>query len=358
MKSIGKFLFVLFIIILLICVLAFAFYFFNLFPQFNNFIDSTFFKNKIEKNVELVDVVEEEIIIPEKKLPFINGIESIINSELIKISYKNDILDDYVLPNISLSLEDDGYALSSMGDFSWTVNFEYPIISNPVIYDNKIGLIIANNDFLLLDINTGLCTDKFTLPRTCALSLDLGLLPKNYAQYPLYNFKSEEGEEYTIVLHSEDSSDFTIVESKAVQIKSPLESYNPSETASDFIISSINGWGFEEKLETLPKIKFFLEDGQYVLSDNSIKLFLINPKYPGKYNIGLTNENGSFINDNAVVAVFTEDGALVEVSLGYVANEPNVSVYLENEIYYIVAFRILVDETQLKEVYLSSKMAL
>ena len=58
------------------------------------------------------------------------------------------------------------------------------------------------------------------------------------------------------------------------------------------------------------------------------------------------------------MAVFKEDGSLVEVSLGYVANEPNVSVYLENENYYVVAYRIFVDESSLKKVYLSSKKAL
>ena len=58
------------------------------------------------------------------------------------------------------------------------------------------------------------------------------------------------------------------------------------------------------------------------------------------------------------MAVFKEDGTLVEVSLGYVANEPNVSVYLENENYYIVAYRIFVDDASIKKVYLSSKKAL
>ncbi|MBR4012372.1 MAG: hypothetical protein IKI98_06080, partial [Spirochaetaceae bacterium] len=104
--------------------------------------------------------------------------------------------------------------------------------------------------------------------------------------------------------------------------------------------------------------EFFLEDEKYLFNDDAVRLFLYHPKNPGKCQIGLMNENGGFVNDNAVVAVFNEDGTLVEVSLGYVATEPNVSVYLEDELYYIIAYRVFVDESSLENVYLGVKKAL
>ena len=71
------------------------------------------------------------------------------------------------------------------------------------------------------------------------------------------------------------------------------------------------------------------------------------------------NENGSFINDNAVVALFKEDGTFVEVSLDYDATEPNIDVHLSNnELYYIVTYRIVTNEDSLEKVFLGAKKAL
>ena len=361
MKKFGKILLVFFIFLILLLGLGFSFYHFNLFPQFNEIVNSVIFKDKIVKPLEVVEAEEviEEIMVPKRKLPSITGFNSLYRSDFVSKSNKvENINEEYDLPNIDLVLEDNGYTLSSSNDYSWKTSFEYPIITSPVIYNNKIAFITADNFFILLDINSGEVSSTTPLEIICDLSVDLGPLQNKYGNFPFYEFTSLDGRGYTIFLDSDFQYDVKILEEEPKNLVTSLDFFAPSKEIKEDMIMNFASWGREIELNDFPRLKIFSGNDKKLIDNECINFYIYQPKQSGKYSIGLTNENGGFITDNAVVAVLKEDGSLVDVSLDYVANEPNVSVYLEKEIYYIVAYRIFVDDSSLKEVYLSSKKAL
>lgn len=357
MKKSAKFFLIFFILILLIVGIGFSFYYFKLFPQFNSFIDSMF--NIKTENVQEVVEEEEQIVIPMKKLPIITGINYVIQSDSIQKSNTNEVLEDYSLPNINLALEENGYVLSVSGEFAWKAEFEYPVVSVPCIFGNKIGLITADNQFLLLNLNSGYISDKLSLGVICDLSFETEDFSNIYLTSPFYDFTSVEGTKYSVILNSEDTYDFSVKPVEPEKVLSPLENFTPSKEIKENIISYTSTWGTDITLETFPKLKFFTEENNLLIDNEAVNFYLYSPKEQGRHSIGLMNENGSFINDNAVVALFKEDGTFVEVSLDYDATEPNIDVHLSNnELYYIVTYRIVTNEDSLEKVFLGAKKAL
>ena len=331
----------------------------NSFPVFNEFVDSVIL-GKIVEDVE-IETIEEIIETPKEKLPVISNHNFfVLSKENIKKLYVSEKIEDYDVPNVVVKLSEDCYSIMCEGDFIWEKTFSFPVISSFTIYENSLGLITANNSFVLLNLKDGSEVSVLPLEMIVKADLDYKNQVVDYGFYPKYDFVSETDEKMSIIL-DESKKYFTIAEnpdSTYEENQSLKDLFMPSKEAQNFILSRIESFGASIDKNNFPKLEFFLEDGEYSLEDDAIRFFIYQPKKAGKYTIGLTNENGAFVNDNAVVAVFKEDGSLVEVSLGYVANEPNVSVYLENENYYVVAYRIFVDESSLKEVYLSSKKAL
>lgn len=331
----------------------------NSFPVLNKFVDSKLLSKTVE-DVE-IEIIEEIIETPKEKLPVISNHNfSVLSTKSIKKTYVSEKLEDYDVPNVVVKLSEDCYSLVCEGDFSWEKTFSFPVISSFTIYENSLGLITADNSFVLLNLKDGSEMSIFPLKMIVKADLEHKNQVSNYGFHPKYDFVSEDNEKMSIILE-ESKKYFTIAENQETiygENQSLKDLFIPSKEAQNFILSRIESFGASIDKNNFPKLEFFLEDGEYFLEDDAIRFFIYQPKKAGKYTIGLTNENGAFVNDNAVVAVFKEDGTLVEVSLGYVANEPNVSVYLENENYYIVAYRIFVDDASIKKVYLSSKKAL
>lgn len=356
MKKSTKLFLIFFVLIVLIGGIGFSLYFFKIIPQFNSFVDNLL-NIKPEEVVEVME--EEQIVIPMKKLPIINGIDYVIQSDLIQKFKVDENLEDYALHSINLILEDNGYTLSASGDFSWKTEFEYPVVSSPSIYGNKIGLITADNQFLLLNINSGYVSDEIALGVFCDLSFESEDFSNNYLISPFYDFTSVDGVEYSVILKSEDNYNFSVKTPEVKKVLSPLENFSPSKEIMENIVSYTSTWGTDITVDTFPKVKFFTEENNLLIDNKSVNFYLYSPKEQGKHSIGLMNENGSFINDNAVVALFKEDGTFVEVSLDYDATEPNIDVHLsDDELYYIITYRIVTDESSLEKVYLGSKKAL
>lgn len=352
-KGVKIFFGIFFLLAILVGALVFA-YFNKSFPVLNDFVDSVLFPENIQEYVE--PVVEEEVYVaPKEKLPEILTLDNfnILPSNQIKKSFVSKNEEDYELPNITLSSNETFNKIICSGDFTWEQNIGFPVISNFTIYADSIGFVTANYDFVLLDIKTGSKVKDFSLGISCKAVE--GKLGTNLGFYPIFDFITENDEKYSVVFGNSNEY-FTLINQEKSQT-SLKKSFSPTDSAKEFMISRLESWGLEGVSE-LPSLDIFLEDGEYVFSDSTVRLFLYAPSTPGKYQIGLMKENGGFATDNAVVAVFKEDGTLVEVSLGYVATEPNVSVYLEDELYYIIAYRVFVDESSLKEVYLGLKKVL
>lgn len=352
-KGLKIFLGIFLILAILVGALVFA-YLNNSFPVLNSIVDSFLFPEKTQEIPEPV-VVEEVYIAPKEKLPELLSLNSfnILPSNQIKKSYVSKDIEDYELPNISLSSNESNNKISCSGDYTWELNIDFPVISGFTVYGDCIGFVTANYYFILVDIKTGSKIKDLYLGISCK-AVD-GNLDTMYGFYPMFEFSTENDEKYSVIFGSSNKY-FTLQNIEKNHI-SPKDYFSPSVSAKDFMLSRMKSWGLED-ISDIPPLNFYLEDGEYLFEDSTVQLFLYNPKDSGKYQIGLMNKNGAFISDNAVVAVFKEDGTLVEVSLGYVATEPNVTVYLEDELYYIIAYRVFVDESSLKEVYLGSKKAL
>ena len=342
--------FLVFFIVLLVLVgtLALAYYK-NSFPVFTDLVNSVLFPEKQVAEVEVLPEVVEE---PKDFLPTIENVDiKVFPSAQIKKNFISTNLEDYEIPNIDLKISEDFYGFSCSGDFNYEKSFEYPIISDFGIFGNALAFVTADSKFWLLDLTSG----------EIIQSVDLGFTPKaldsenqkaNYCFYPIFEVISESGEKYSVVLC--DAASYSLNPETVVQ-KSLKELFLPSKEATDFMVSRLESWGVSSDLAELPKLEFFIGDEKYLFPNDDIRLFLYSPEVAGKYTVGLMNQNGALVTDNAVVSVFKEDGVLVEVSLGYVATEPNVSVYLEEGNYYILAYRINSAESTLKEVYLGVK---
>ena len=342
--------FLVFFIVLLVLVgtLVLAYYK-NSFPVFTDLVNSLLFSEKQVVEVEVLpDVVEE----PKEFLPSIENIDiKVFPSSQIKKNFISTNLEDYDIPNINLKISDDFYGISCSGDFAFEKTFEYPIISDFGIFGNGLALVTADSKFWLLDFVSG----------ETIQSVDLGFTPKaldsenqnaKYCFYPIFEVISESGENFSVVLCNDESFS---VNQEIFSPKSLKDIFQPSTSASDFMLSRLESWGVSSDFAELPKLEFFIGEEKYLFPNDDIRLFLFSPEVAGKYTVGLMNQNGALVSDNAVVSVFTEDGVLVEVSLGYVATQPNVSAYLEEGNYYILAYRINSTESSLKEVYLGVK---
>ena len=359
MKTVAKIFLVFLLLVVILCgVLAVA-YINKSFPVFNDFVDKLLFADKVSNDEE---IIQEAIVVEEVKefLPTITGINSLVKSSLVKKSFLSAVEENYDLPNINLEIKDNGYSMSVSGDYSWETTFDFPIVTSPVVFSDKIICILANSSVVFTDLINGNSTNVFVVDFPCKTSVKEGIQTSCYGFLPLYEFLSESGESYSLILNAFDFKKYniSIKESEKSVEYSVKALFEPTEKFQNILESRLTSWGLEDIKGKLPKVDLFLENEEYVFSDDTVHLYVYHPENTGKHTVGLTNKNGVFVSDNAVVAVFKEDGSLLDVSLDYVATEPNVTVYFDDEFYYIVAYRIFVDETSLPEVFLSAKKAL
>ena len=75
--------------------------------------------------------------------------------------------------------------------------------------------------------------------------------------------------------------------------------------------------------------------------------FVFSPAEQGTYTLGLCDETGSWIRDNAFVVLYTMAGEALAISLDYVADRPQITTHLSNQELYVACVGFFPDTLML-----------
>lgn len=312
---------VLLVIVLVIALFA-ALYVSDRLPSYNGFIDSVFSRittvfSSSEKNGESVNRVESEKV---------KGTQE--KSEDRKTLQK-DIYE----------VIDNGYTLSSAGKYKWYFESSWPFVTNPIIVDDGIVTVTAEPAFITLSYETG----ELVLKEECPV------YPGEYAvmEGNILVLTGRDGKTYRFM--TDGDHHFTDMRSQPENMASEnvfLKMLAPDLKTTEFISGRIREWSADDA-RILPDVQLYTGhinregNGNFWAQQNGAGdtfFYVFTPDKQGVYQIGLADENGVWMQANAFVAVFSENGEMKQVSIDYVANKPQVKLHLsDSEIYYIVA---------------------
>lgn len=286
------------------------------FPDFNRIVDEILSNYIPSISVEETVVIEEDF-------------KQEIQPALFNVLDKNPILYEIDSSKI-LSLKD------SVEDFSISVSWNYPIVSKPVSFSDAIVFVDARPCVVMLDVNTNALLKEIP----CGVYPSENAFVKDFSYY----FESRSGLWYELkfsdeIMQNTDSIEpLMIPKDNSVQINQLLEKYVfPTEE----IFASINekmSSLFSSEVNKINDIQLYLEeDGIVTFNRQGLSpLFVFSPEEQGSYVIGLCDNDGVWIRDNAFVTLFSKTGETRAVSLDYVADRPQITIHLSDaELYYI-----------------------
>lgn len=109
----------------------------------------------------------------------------------------------------------------------------------------------------------------------------------------------------------------------------------PSVATVSTITDKLSNWQQGSFDGQLPEAEQFVF-GSYMPFTN-LAIFVLVPEEQGNHTLGVCDENGLWSTSRQFAAVFTDSGEMRSVSLDYVADKPQVTLYLsDNEVYYAV----------------------
>lgn len=232
-------------------------------------------------------------------------------------------------------LTDNGYAIDCYGECSWKFESSWPFVTEPILHEGKIISVTAEPAFIMLSQTDGGLVAKQDSPVYPGekLSFDGNIMTLSGRNGQSYKFRLESDDTFTDMRQEEtDQTDF-------------LSLFVPDEKTQNFMTTRLREWSADTE-RVLPEMKLYTGhinregNGNWWAQQNETcdtVFYIFTPDEQGIYQIGLADENGSWIQANAFVAVFGETGDLKQVSLDYVANKPIIKLHLsEEEIYYIV----------------------
>lgn len=350
MKALTK-AFLTFIIIIVVSFgLLFLAYKNNSFPSFNIFVDNLIGKtqtNQNEPTTEIESESEKTATIPLKTLPLINNYK--LNVFETAENQTSSNLEDYSIPQILFSTTNDDYSIVITGDYNFTLDFEFPIVSKPFVFGDSICIITADNILNVINLQNQIVNERFIL--NFIVEYDKNLTEPVFVTENAIFVQAINGTKFKIEFEKFAKPGKNLTQTTGNSIK---KLFLPDEATEKFMISQINTWGFETKIEKLPTLEFFTGSSLMPLNDLNVHLYVYSPDFASRYDVALTNEKSMPIRGNAIVAVFSERGELMSVSLDYVADRPLVSATLsETEFYYIVAGWAYVDKNNFTTTYVS-----
>lgn len=310
------------LVLLLIVGLMAAIYISNTFPSYNAVVDTAFsdiavlFKFSEKRQASLADGT---------------GITD-ADSSTVKESAKKSINSDIY------EITDNGYTLASAGKNRWYYESNWPFIAELAAQKEYILAITAEPAFLVLSYENGELLSKQPCPVYPGKSAGLS---KN-----ILTLEGRDEKTYTFQIESDFSLTALPDSNSENGAGSFISALKPDQKAADFIKNRIREWAADDKRE-IPEMKVYTGhinregNGNFYAQKNDdadMMFYVYTPDKQGIFQIGLADENGVWIQANAFVAVFGENGDMKQVSIDYVANKPQVKLHLsENELYYIVA---------------------
>lgn len=365
-KRASSFLSVLLVALLLLVMaltLILSLYKMERYKPLNEFIDSVIsnFIHTEEPVVEDVSFVEIPRITIEAgfalaKIPFFLG--EISNNQDLNDLHLRSLEHNAVESGITIQVSSDYKSLTVKGMLqkldpsydgadesvsSWTLHTEYPIITRPCLFQDSIVFIDSSPSLFVVNILTGTASSGQYVPffpdtQASALQASVDIMGMNNelnsVQLPQYVVLGRNGKVYSFAF-TEDY--ITLPSASMLSISSDV--FTPSSEDLEHMVDSIKNWaGISE--DTVLNAPLLLSDDFTPLYINLETPAFITFMIPesGRYIAGLSDENGLFIRDNAVVCIFSDKGELVGVSVDYVSDRPNLTLHLEEKkIYYVLA---------------------
>ena len=228
----------------------------------------------------------------------------------------------------------------------WTYFNQYPVVAPSADFYDRVVFIDATPSLVVLDKKTG---------------AELARIPcqvypgqEAFSHLHSYYFRSKTGNWYEVRF----TEGLTPPESLAVvqQVKErgnvDEDIYNsllPKKDAMDFINAKMNGLLSVSPAVSVPQSILYSVEGEAIAFNRSLlsPAFVFSPAEQGTYTLGLCDETGSWIRDNAFVVLYTMAGEALAISLDYVADRPQITTHLSNQELYVACVGFFPDTLML-----------
>ncbi len=220
------------------------------------------------------------------------------------------------------------------GNALWTYGGEYPVVASIAEFSDALVFIDAQPSFVCLDKETG----------AELLRLPCGVYPggEAFARRTSYYFTDRGGDWYEIRFEPGHTSPTRLsvpfqVEDAGNLQEELYQSLLPGKTALDFINAKMNGILSVSPAAMVPESLLYAPEGKPVSFVRELvsPALVFSPKEQGTYTLGLCNQEGIWIRDNAFVVLYTMAGEALAISLDYVADRPQITTHLSDQELYI-----------------------
>lgn len=343
-------------IILVLCVTgaALLLYYTERIPSFNSAVDTILSAPIVENEVDLIPSLPEGACLRDLSPRFIGVSENIIS------------LEPFSFPRTagaySCILKDDGYVLECLVTTAeryveqnilqkflrmkteiipaeqrqlWSYTCQFPIVSTPCFSADSVIFITAEPRLIVLDLETG----EIRMSVECPVYPDSDALLKD----SIYYFNGRNGERYAFDFTADVSSaaleEYRIASEPAADI-SLQRVVSPNAIFTENLLSQLSQWLPEKQSLSPSDIEPVLipsSGGPAAIRYPDYDVAVFSPEEQGLYTVGVGDNAGLWLQMNAVAAVFTLDGEMVQTSLDYVSDRPQITLHLsDTEVYYLV----------------------
>ena len=216
----------------------------------------------------------------------------------------------------------------------WRYSADYPIVCTPCFGADSVVFITAEPRLVVLDLDDGTAGQSVPCPVYPASS---ALLAEQ-----VYYFDGRNGDRYAFSFsdtEADRAAAFSIAEAPDTVMRlSDIAS--PNEAFADSLSSQLSQWLSAEPPQEPSAIEPVLlsaagEAASLRYAEYDIAVF--SPEEQGIYTVGLSDAQGMWKQQQAAAAVFTRDGEMVQSSLDYVSDRPQITLHLsDTEVYYLV----------------------
>lgn len=220
------------------------------------------------------------------------------------------------------------------GEPIWSYQNEYPVVSPAADFYDRVVFIDAKPSLVILDKTTG----SETLRIPCEVSPG----QESFSHLQSYYFKSKTGNWYEMRFEEGLTKPESLAVVHEVKEKGNVDEaiYNsllPQKDALDFINAKMNGLLSVSPAVSVDQSILYSVEGEAFSFNRSLvsPAFVFSPKEQGTYTLGLCDETGNWVRDNAFVVLYTMAGEALAISLDYVADRPQITTHLSNQELYV-----------------------
>lgn len=220
------------------------------------------------------------------------------------------------------------------GEPIWSYQNEYPVVSPAADFYDRVVFIDAKPSLVILDKTTG----SETLRIPCQVSPG----QEAFSHLQSYYFKSKTGNWYEMRFEEGLTKPESLAVVHEVKEKGNVDEaiYNsllPQKDALDFINAKMNGLLSVSPAVSVDQSILYSVEGEAFSFNRSLvsPAFVFSPKEQGTYTLGLCDETGNWVRDNAFVVLYTMAGEALAISLDYVADRPQITTHLSNQELYV-----------------------